>query len=187
MTEVRFPKNEVDLLLLNAQLRDELEPFMDESVELVDASQMSTEEENNFLQAMLCWERSPVIPISQWFEPELQLPHPDTLSDRNLSKVMWDAVERLAEQHIYLQCADHLSDRQLYCVLFRDILPATEKKLDLPENNLIWKLVDLDSDTEIWLTYYADDDERYQWEFEHGRIPPAHLAPPFSRKLPAPF
>ena len=64
MTEVRFPKNEVDLLLLNAQLRDELEPFMDESVELVDASQMSTEEENNFLQAMLCWERSPVIPIS---------------------------------------------------------------------------------------------------------------------------
>ena len=46
MTEVRFPKNEVDLLLLNAQLRDELEPYMDESVELVDASQMSTEEEN---------------------------------------------------------------------------------------------------------------------------------------------
>ena len=97
MTVLRFPKNEFDLLLLNAQLRDELEPFMDESVELVDASQMSTEEENNFLQAMLCWERSPVIPISQWFEPELQLPHPDTLSDRNLSKVMWDAVERLAE------------------------------------------------------------------------------------------
>ena len=187
MTEVRFPKNEVDLLLLNAQLRDELEPFMDESVELVNASQMSTEEENNFLQAMLCWERSPVIPISQWFEPELQLPHPDTLSDRNLSKLMWDAVERLAEQHIYLQCTDHLSDRQLYCVLFRDILPATEKKLDLPENNLIWKLVDLDSDTEVWLTYYADDEERYQWEFDHGRIPPAHLAPPFSRKLPEPF
>ena len=38
MNEVRFPKNEVDQLLLNALLRDELEPYMDESVELVDAS-----------------------------------------------------------------------------------------------------------------------------------------------------
>jgi len=187
MSEVRFPKNEVDQLLLNAQLRDELEPYMDESVELVDASQMSTEEENSFLQAMLCWERSPVIPISQWFEPELQLPHPDTLSDRNLSKVMWDALERLAEQRIYLQCTDHLSDRQLYCVLYRDILPATEKKLDLPQNDLIWKLVDLESDPELWLTYYADSDERYQWEFENNRIPPAPIEPPFSRKLPEPF
>ena len=187
MNEVRFPKNEVDQLLLNAQLRDELEPYMDESVELVDASQMSTEEENKFLRAMLCWERSPVIPISQWFEPELQLPHPDTLSDRNLSKVMWDAVERLAEQRIFLQCADHLSDRQLYCVLFRDILSATEKKIDLPDNDLIWKLVDLESDPELWLTYYADDHQRYQWEVENGRIPPAQEAPPFARKLPEPF
>ncbi len=187
MNEVRFPKNEVDQLLLNAQLRDELEPYMDESVELVDASQMSTEEENKFLRAMLCWERSPVIPISQWFEPELQLPHPDTLSDRNLSKVMWDAVERLAEQRIFLQCTDHLSDRQLYCVLFRDILPATEKKIDLPDNDLIWKLVDLESDPELWLTYYADDHQRYQWEVENGRIPPAQATPPFARKLPEPF
>ncbi|MBA62149.1 MAG: hypothetical protein CMJ76_07265 [Planctomycetaceae bacterium] len=187
MTEVRFPNNEVDQLLLNAQLRDELEPYMDESVELVDASQMSTEEENHFLQAMLCWERSPVIPISQWFEPELQLPHPDTLSDRNLSKVMWDALERLAEQRIYLQCTDHLSDRQLYCVLFRDILPTTEKKLNLPQNNLIWKLVDLESNPEIWLTYYASDQERQQWEFESNGLAPAQLDKPNSRNLPEPF
>ena len=187
MSEVRFPKHEVDQLLLNALLRDELEPYMDESIELVDASQMSTEDENKFLKAMLCWERSPVIPISQWFEPELQIPHPDTLSDRNLSKVMWDAIERLAEQRVYLECTDHLSDRQLYCVLFRDILPATEKKLDLPENNLVWKLVDLDSDPELWLTYYADDQQRYQWEVENGRIPPVHQTAPFQRKLPEPF
>ncbi len=187
MTEVRSPENEVDQLLLNAQLRDDLEPYMDESVELVDVSQMSTQEENHFLQAMLRWERSPVIPISQWFEPELQLPHPDTLSDRNLSKVMWDALERLAEQRVYLQCTSHLSDRELYCVLYRDILPTTEKKLDLPQNNLIWKLVDLESDPVIWLTYYADDQERRHWEFENERIAPVRLEPPFQRKLPEPF
>ncbi len=187
MTEVRHPKHEVDQLLLNAQLRDELEPYMDESIDLVDASQMSTEEENRFLSAMLCWEQSPVIPISQWFEPELQIPHPDTLSERNLSNVMWDALERLAEQQIYLECTDHLSDRQLYTVLYRDILPATGKKLDVAQNNLIWRLVDIESDPEIWLTYYATERERSEWEYENGRIPPAHLDAPFARKLPEPF
>ena len=62
-----------------------------------------------------------------------------------------------------------------------------DKKLDLPENNLVWKLVDLDSDPELWLTYYADDQQRYQWEVENGRIPPVHQTAPFQRKLPEPF
>ena len=76
-----FTNSEVDQLLLNARLRDELEPFLDESVELVDVAAMSTARENEFLASMLQWERAPALPISHWFEPALELPPPDTLSD----------------------------------------------------------------------------------------------------------
>ena len=40
------PQEEVDQLLLNARLRDELEPFLDESVEVVNTRVMTTRLEN---------------------------------------------------------------------------------------------------------------------------------------------
>jgi hypothetical protein len=65
--------DEVDLLLLNARLRDELEPFIDESFDLLATKKMSLAAENEFLASMLAWERAPMLPISKWFEPELKL------------------------------------------------------------------------------------------------------------------
>jgi len=115
MHETSLPENEVEQLLHNARLRDQLEPFFDESIALVDVTEMSTSEENHFLESMLNWEYAPVLPISQWFEPELSLPQPETLSNRDLSKMLWDTLQRLGEQNIYLQYTDHLSDRQLFC------------------------------------------------------------------------
>jgi hypothetical protein len=50
------PQEEVDQLMLNARLRDELEPYLDESVDLVDVRRMSTPMENEFLASMLEWE-----------------------------------------------------------------------------------------------------------------------------------
>lgn len=69
--------DEVEHLLRNAQLRDELEPLFDESIGRVNSTVMSTRNENEFLASMLEWERAPILPISQWFNPELVLPHPD--------------------------------------------------------------------------------------------------------------
>ncbi len=51
-------ETEVDLLLRNAQLRDELEPYIDESVDLVSLRHMSLAEENEFLASILAWERA---------------------------------------------------------------------------------------------------------------------------------
>ena len=56
MRNARPSSEEVDHLLLNARLRDELEPFLDESVSLVDVRRMSTPKENEFLASMLAWE-----------------------------------------------------------------------------------------------------------------------------------
>lgn len=175
--------DDVEQLLINARLRDELEPYLDESVNRVDVRRMSTPAENEFLASMLAWERAPILPISQWFEPELVLPHPDSLPPEELSGQLWETLQRLYDKRIVLDFTDHLSDRQLYCLLFRDILPSTEKKIDLPRNFLHWHCLDED-DMDIWLRFYASPRERRAWlEQTGGPLPPAE-EPPYRRKMP---
>jgi len=175
--------DEVELLLLNARLRDELEPFIDESFDLLATKRMSLAAENEFLASMLAWERAPMLPISQWFSPELKLPSPDSLAEEEISKLLIETQQKLYEQRIVLDFTDHLSDRQLYCLICRDILPSFEKKIDLPRNYLHWHCLD-DNDTETWLRYYASPDERATWADETGLIPPPAEHPPYRRNFP---
>jgi len=98
--------------------------------------------------------------------------------------LLWDAINRLADRNIVLEYTDHLSDRELYAILYRDILPSTEKRIDKLSKPLRWRLVDSDSDPDAWLTYYANDAQRYLWELENGQVPPPHEDPPFPRDLP---
>lgn len=175
---------EVDHLILNAYLRDELEPYLDESVELVDVQNMTTQMENEFLASMLAWEHAPVLPISKWFEPELKLAHPDTLNDDELRDALWKTIGRLCEKRIVLEYTDHLSDRELYCLLYRDILPSHEKKIDPPRSVLRWHCLDIERDFDLWLRYYASEDERERWMDASGSELPQSEEPPFPRKLP---
>jgi len=175
---------ELDQLLLNARLRDELEPFLDESVELLNIRRLPTPRENEFLASMLAWERAPVLPISRWFDPELKLPHPDTLDNQTLRTKLWETIHKLYSQRIVLNLTDHLSDRQLYCLIYRDILPSYEKKVDLPKNYLHWHCLDAEGEPEAWLRYYASEVERRTWHVETGLpLPPAE-PPPHPRKMP---
>jgi hypothetical protein len=184
MPRSNSPSPEVDELLLNARLRDELEPFLDESVHILDCRRLPTSAENEFLAQMLAWERAPVLPISKWFTPELVLPPPDQVSDQQLHTLLMETIHRLYSQRIVLDFTDHLSDRQLYCLILRDILPSPEKKLDLPRNYLHWHFLDIETQPEIWLTYYASDEEREAWAAETGQpLPPRHK-PPHPRRMP---
>ncbi|MBN1851993.1 MAG: hypothetical protein JW829_04685 [Pirellulales bacterium] len=180
----KSPLNEVDELLRNARLRDELEPLLDDSVAWIDNERLPVRVENDFLESMLAWERAPMVPISQWFEPELILPSPETLSAEELREILWDTVYRLFEKRIVLDFTDHLSDRELYCLIFRDILPTHEKKLNRAGSYLHWDCSDCEGDQETWLRYYATDEER-QMRFDeyHDPIPP-HEDPPYPRELP---
>jgi hypothetical protein len=175
--------DEVELLLRNARLRDEIEPYIDESVSLVHFRQMTLREENSFLESMLAWERAPALPISHWSSPELELPSPGSLDDDVLSEILIDTIERLYSVRVVLEMTEHLSDRELYTLLCRDILPACEKKVDLPGNYLCWRCLE-ETDVDTWLTYYATELERQQW-FDHqgGPLPEPQPAP-YPRKLP---
>src|SRR5688572_13097724 len=101
MADLRRPQhNDVDLLLVNAQLRDELEPFFDEAITRLNVEAVPTNVENAYLESMLAWERAPVLPISRWFEPELRLPPPQTLDDQRLHDLLWDTIQRLFDKRI---------------------------------------------------------------------------------------
>src|ERR1043166_2878958 len=96
MSHVQRPKpEEVEHLLRNAQLRDELEPYLDEAIVRVNVAEMPTPVENEFLASMLDWGRAPIIPICRWFEPELKLPSPDQLADAELHDLLWNTIYKL--------------------------------------------------------------------------------------------
>ena len=175
--------SEVDLLMKNARLRDEIEPFLDESLYVVDLDQMSTDNENEYLASMLDWERAPVLPICKWFDPPLVMPPHESLNDNELRQQLYQVIGRLYEKNITLHMTEHLSDRQLYCLIVRDILPAQEKRI-AGQTNLRWQCVDPGVDEETWLRYYATSDDRQAWSEETGlKLPPRNRIP-FPRKLP---
>src|SRR5580765_4413180 len=98
---------EVDELLLNARLRDELEPFLDESVHILDCRRLPTSDENEFLVQMLAWERAPVLPSSQSFQPAIVLSHPERLCDAEFDKIPTETIQKLYSQRIVLDFTDH--------------------------------------------------------------------------------
>ncbi len=64
MSSVERPNpEEVDHLLRNAQLRDEMEPYLDEAVLHLNQDEVPTPVENEFLASMLAWEKAPILPI----------------------------------------------------------------------------------------------------------------------------
>ncbi|MCA9189797.1 MAG: hypothetical protein R3E01_13080 [Pirellulaceae bacterium] len=184
--ENNYSQDEVDQLLLNARLRDELEPYLDESMRLVDAKEMPTSVENEFLASMLAWERAPALPIAEWFDPPLGLPPVDQLTAGELQEVLFGTVHRLFEKRIVLDFTEHLSDTELYRLIVRDILPSPEKKLDRSPTYLHWHCLDATADPDIWLMYYATAEERQAWHDETQSLLPPLRPLPYPRRLPRP-
>jgi hypothetical protein len=176
--------DEVDRLLQNAMLRDALEPMLDESIGCVNVEVMTTHAENDFLQSMLDWERAPMLPICEWFDPKLELPHPERLDDQQLRDTLYQTIGRLYEKHVVLDFTDHLTDRQLYCIIYRDILPSHEKMIRRRNNYLHWDCANVDGDSEAWLRYYASNEERQVWADETGGVLPPMDDAPYPRRLP---
>ncbi len=174
-------EEEVDQLLLNGRLRDELEPFEDEAMAWFDRDSLPTEVENEYLSAMLAWERAPALPISKWFRPEMKLPPADQLADEELHMLLWETIRKLDRKRIVLEFTDHLADRQLYTLIRRDILPVPEKKIDARGNYLHWDCAGQANDPDVWLKYYASDEERQHYADE-GHEVPARETPPYPRR-----
>ena len=162
--------DEVEHLLRNAQLRDELEPLFDESIDRVNPTVMTTRSENEFLESMLEWERAPILPISQWFDPELVLPHPDGLSGHQLvARAAGDDREAVREAR---RARLHRPLERLPALLHRSFATFCRRRKrssNAARRYLHWDCANINDNPDIWLRYYASDAERELWAEENDQ------------------
>jgi hypothetical protein len=88
------------------------------------------------------------------------------------------------EEGVILYSTDHLSDRELYTLLWTDLL--IEDHENIPEGLAVTTHLDIlggwsADDMEVFLRYYADDEMRKEWAEEYSKPIPEHIDPPYDR------
>lgn len=95
---------------------------------------------------------------------------------------LWELIEGMYEVGIVVESIDHLSDAQLYRYLVDDALLV---EIMISEVGGTWHISPIggcsDEDNEIYLRYYADDDDRERWHREFGDPLPPKENPPYDR------
>lgn len=90
----------------------------------------------------------------QLAEIGIDVPAPESLADDELSIQLWVIIRGLASLHIYLSSTRHLTDRQLYERLAREVLDEEVRDIVAADNVHEW--IDLASmeSSEVFETYY---------------------------------
>lgn len=139
-----------------------------------------------FWQSVMAFEHAPhTTHFQQLLDQGLSLCDPALLDDATISKTLWDVIHGLAKMRVFLKHTDHLSDRELYEVLWWDLL--REETVDtalLPEMHCHLDILG-NRDFEHryqYLKYFADEQERRFWSEQYpDRELPHHQDPPFHR------
>jgi hypothetical protein len=153
---------------------------------------LSSEVQETFWQRVLAFEQAPRTTLFlQLIDFGVQLPDPKEMNEHELGRKLWEVIYRLAELKMYIESTDHLSDRELYTMLWSDLLH--QSTVLLPDDSTC-RRIDLigsgsEEDTLLWLKYYADEESRSAWikQFPDSEMPP-HEDPPHSRdhRIPHP-
>ena len=122
----------------------------------------------------------------------VSLPDPATVPDEEIHDVLWRTIQALAAIRIFLECTDHMSDRELYEKLWHEAL--REQTWFSPTDQNSASHFDFSGcsgeDLERYLRYYADERQREDWlrDFPDEPMPP-HEDPPHQRDslLPRPY
>lgn len=139
-----------------------------------------------FWERVLEFEKAPSgTRFAQLEEAGVALPPPESLHDAKLRGKLWEVIRKLAELRVFLYHTDHLSDRELYALLWDDLL--REETVIMPPNPDSACHLDIigsgsEEDVQIGLKYYDDEKERAYW---HESFPedliPDHEDPPYDR------
>lgn len=125
--------------------------------------------EEAFLVRACEFERAPLdTSFNRLIQRGVELAPPAELDDESLPVKLQQIVSALAEIRCFLEQTDHLSDRELYEWLWCDGL--REETPDPMRLGGAWHTSPIgscnDEDTEIFLKYYASDEERQRWKEE---------------------
>jgi hypothetical protein len=146
--------------------------------------------ELTFLRRVVAWEEGPFTTHRDWLARRGHTFRPlSEVDPAQLAGEMWRLIRALATARVFLENTDHLSDAELYVQLTTDVLDADAPDFARTKADAFhWDFADPSGrGLENWLTYYASDDERDEWEQEalNSSLPP-RKQPPFDRdrKLP---
>ena len=149
--------------------------------------------EEGFWKHVVEYEEAPWTTHFQQLERAgLPLPAPETMNDQELTAKLWEMINKLAQLRIFLEDTDHLSDRELYTLLWSDLLREETKDVLLDQDSAChYQLLSSgsDEDTHLYLKYFADEDWRQDWLKQFPDYPmPEHEDPPYDRDrfLPQP-
>ena len=174
--------DEIDRQIRIEKLRQEIEerggfPPLSEETELPSMI------EEAFLENVLFFENAPRTTYAKMLiEKSIELPPASDLPAHRQHQKLWEVIRGLADCHVYLCNTDHLSDRELYELLWFDVLnhetvdisvsPHTACHLDILGGGS-------DADIRNYLRYFADDDERLEWAKDQpaGELPERQVAP----------
>lgn len=175
------------------EMKEKLQRHCGESGFVFGGNFTSLEQEERFLQQILFMEEVDAEPLFGLLEKGgIPLPQPSLLDDEQLHAKLWEAINGMALLGCYLANTDHLSDRQLYELLWTDLL--REPTAVCPHDPAVSCEIDIlggcgEEDFKTRLRYYADEDERMEWEDEFpGDSMPGHEPLPYDRDkdLPRP-
>ena len=146
-----------------------------------------------FWEQVVAYEKAPwTTHFKQLEESGMQLPAPETLDDEQLSNKLGELIQRLALLRVFLEETDHLSDRELYTLLWSDMLREETKAVTLDEDSAC-HMSPLggcsEEDIQLYLKYYADEQWRCDWQKQYPEETlPDHEDPPYDRDrfLPQP-
>ena len=122
--------------------------------------------------------------FQQLLDKGIELPEPDNVPDARMRSKVWEVLAALASVGHYLDHTDHLSDRELYTKLWRDVMREEVPALDEFRCNQVMMLQadGVEPDTSTFFRYYAEDwwREDHQKEYPDYAMPP-HEEPPYNR------
>jgi hypothetical protein len=173
------------------ELRKKLEKY--HPVETYVSPECPAEIEEKFLQNILAFEDAPpIVLFDELARGGVEMPPSRALGDVEVHGKLWEVIQAMTLLGCYLHSTDHLSDRELYELLWSELL--REPTTLLPEDPNFACQIDIiggfsEEDIRIYLRHYADEEARRDWarEFPEYEIPP-HEEPPYDRDryLPEP-
>lgn len=184
---------QIDRVFHIVEMKAEVEKLSDGEMVVEGLDDVPLEVEEQFWEHVLAYETAEMVQRRELLARDgVVLVAPEELTDEELALKLIEVIYTLAQHHTYLECTDHLSNRELYTHLWQKTLD--EWGPDLPAESGMNCHIDLvgtssEDDIDIWMRYYADEDTRRQWltDFPDYDMP-AHEDPPYQRDrhLPRP-
>ena len=167
-------------------LQRRAEAFVSDELSFFESEKLSQELREQFWEYVVAYEEAErITSFDLLMQGGVALPAPEELDDMQLNAKLWEVIRGLALLRTFLYNTNHLSDRELYEELWHEELLVENPDMPINENSACH--IDLvgsgsEEDSELYLRYYADEEDRNQWAKDWPNdIIPAHETPPYDR------